>query len=187
VTDDSCPQNLGAEPSLGAQLLDARLSVRGYLDAMPSAGFTGCTSGAYARKHNPLADFAATNDAQHTLPFSAFPTDFTTLPAVSLVVPDLNHDMHDGSVQEGDTWLKDHLGAYAAWAKTHNSLLVVTADEDDRTAGNHILTVVTGQHVQSGVTSSEPLTHYGVLHTIEDAYGLDQLGPAAGSITGVWK
>jgi hypothetical protein len=187
VTDDSCPHDFGARASLGGQLRDSGLSVRGYMDAMPSAGFAGCASGAYVRKHNPLANFAATADAQHSVPFAEFPTDFTTLPTVSLVVPDLNNDMHDGSAQAGDTWMKNHLGAYATWAKTHNSLLIVTADEDDKTAANHILTVVSGEHVQPGVRSSQSVNHYGVLHTIEDAYGLSHLGPSAASITGIWK
>jgi hypothetical protein len=187
VTDDSCPHDLGAKASLGSQLRNAGLSVRGYMDSMPSAGFAGCSSGAYVRKHNPLANFDATKDAQHSVPFTAFPTDFSTLPTVSFVAPDLGHDMHDGSVQTGDTWLKNHLGAYAAWAKTHNSLLILTADEDDKTAGNHILTVVSGEHVQPGVRSGQSVNHYSVLHTIEDAYGLPHLGPSASSITGIWQ
>jgi phospholipase C len=187
VTDDSCPQDLGRTASLGSQLLGAGLTVGGYLEGLPAAGSTTCVSGAYARKHNPLADFDATKDAKHDLPLTAFPADFSTLPTVSLVVPDLDHDMHDGSVQAGDTWLRDHLGAYATWARTHDSLLVVTADEDDRSAGNHILTIVSGQHVRAGATSSRHVTHYGLLHMIEDAYGLPRLGPPAPSITGIWR
>ena len=31
-------------------------------------------------------------------------------------------------ITNGDTWLHDNLDAYAQWAKTHNSLLNVTAD-----------------------------------------------------------
>jgi phosphatidylinositol-3-phosphatase len=187
VTDDSCNQDFGSKASLGSQLIDANLTVAGYLDALPSPGYTGCTAGTYARKHNPLADFSATSDAKHTLPFTAFPTDFAKLPTVSFVAPDLDNDMHDGSVEAGDAWLKSHLGAYAEWAKTHNSLLILTADEDDDSAGNHILTVLSGQHVRSGVSSDQKVNHYSVLHTIEDAYGLPHLGPSAASISGIWK
>jgi acid phosphatase len=187
VTDNTCPQDLGSTPSLGSQLLGKGYSVAGYLQGLPSAGSLTCQAGPYARKHNPVADFAATSDAAHNLPFSAFPSDFTKLPTVSLVVPDLDHDMHDGSVQTGDTWLKDHLGAYATWARTHNSLLVVTADEDDSSQGNRILTVLSGAHVRAGATSSQRIDHYGVLRTLEDAYGLPHLGSATASITGVWE
>ena len=42
--------------------------------------------------------------------------------------------MHDGTVAQGDTWLQAALDAYANWAAAHNSLLVVTFDEDDHSA-----------------------------------------------------
>jgi acid phosphatase len=187
VTDNRCDANFGSRPSLGSQLLGARLSVRSYQEGLPSAGSLVCTSGSYARKHNPLADFDATKDAAHDVPFSAFPTDFSTLPTVSFVTPNLVNDMHDGSIAQGDAWLKSHLGAYATWAQTHNSLLIVTFDEDDRTSGNHIYTALVGQHVQQGATSAQPITHVNVLHTIEQAYGLSQLGGAAAPITGIWR
>jgi acid phosphatase len=187
VTDSSCPHDFGSTSSLGSQLLQSGLSVAAYSEGLPSAGYAGCANGAYVRRHNPVADFGATSGPAHNLPFSAFPTDFTKLPTVSLVVPDLNHDMHDGSVETGDAWLREHLGAYATWAKTHNSLLIVTADEDDKSSGNRILTVLTGEHVQSGVSSSRRVDHYGLLHTVEDAYGLPHLGPASPSISGIWR
>jgi hypothetical protein len=53
-------------------------------------------------------------------------------------------DMHDGSVSDADTWLKVHLSAHAEWAKTHNSLLIVTFDEDNNRAKNHIPTIIFG-------------------------------------------
>ena len=117
---------------------------------------------------------------------TSFPTDYTQLPTVSLVVPNLNDDMHDGSVPDGDTWLKDHLSDYVTWAQTHNSVLIVTWDEDDHSASNHIDTVITGEHV-AHTSSSAPITHYNVLHTIEQAYGLTELGPDAEPIAGIWK
>jgi hypothetical protein len=185
LTNDTCPHTFAA-PSLGEQLLTTGRTVAGYFDSMPSAGYLRCGHGPYVRRHNPLADFAATSGPATNLPLSSFPTDFNTLPDVSFVVPDLNNDMHDGSVAAGDTWLKDHLGDYQTWAQTHNSVLVVTWDEDDRSASNHIETVITGEHVAHAASSTR-ITHYNVLHTIEEAYGLPQLGPVAEPISGVWK
>ena len=66
-------------------------------------------------------------------PFTQFPTNFTLLPTVSFVVPTLAHDMHDGTRKQGDDWLLANMDAYAQWAKTHNSLLIVTWDKDDST------------------------------------------------------
>ena len=82
--------------------------------------------------------------ASVNLPFTSFPRDFTKLANLSFVVPDLNHDMHDGTVAAGDLWLRNNLGGYISWAATHNSLLVLTWDEDDRSQSNRILTVVGG-------------------------------------------
>jgi len=39
--------------------------------------------------------------------------------------------MHSGTVARGDSWLRDNIKSYADWAQTHNSLLIVTWDEDE--------------------------------------------------------
>jgi acid phosphatase len=186
LTDDSCPHRYAAD-SLGAQLLRAGMSVAGYFESMPTAGFTGCRAGAYARKHNPLADFAATADGTHSLPLTAYPSrDLAALPRVALVVPDLNDDMHDGSVAAGDAWLRRHIDPYARWARTHDSLLVVTWDENDDAPGNHILTLISGQRVRPG-RYGQRATHLDVLHTVEGVLGLPALGQPARTLTGIWR
>src|SRR5439155_825398 len=85
---------------------------------------------AAATKPNPLADWTATADAAHDKTYASWPSDFTTLPTVSLVVPNLCSDMHDCSVATGDGWLKTHFDPYVQWAKSHNSLAIMTFDED---------------------------------------------------------
>jgi len=67
-------------------------------------------------------------------PFTAFPSDFGTLPTVSFVVPNLCDDAHDscdanGDIATMDAWLQANISPYALWAQTHNSLLMVTFDE----------------------------------------------------------
>jgi phospholipase C len=187
VTSDACPANLGDRPNLGRQLLDAGRSFTGYSEGMPSAGFTGCASGRYARKHNPWVDFSNL-PASANQPFSAFPTDFSRLPTLSFVVPDLCNDMHDCSVATGDTWLRTHLDAYAQWARTHNSLLIVTFDEDDFTPSNRIPTFFSGPMVKRG-TYGESVTHYRLLRTLEAMYGLPALAGAASTtpVSDTWN
>ena len=51
-------------------------------------------------------------------PSSSFPTDYTKLPTLSFVIPNLNDDMHNGTIAQADTWLKNNLSAYATWAKS---------------------------------------------------------------------
>ena len=186
ITDDGCPYRFTA-PNLAADLIKAGQSFAGYAEGLPSVGSPDCSAGEYARKHVPWADFSNVPGSV-SLPFASFPaTAFARLPAVSFVIPDLCHDMHDCSVAAGDTWLRAHIGGYADWAMTHDSLLIVTWDEDDGSPGNHITTIFAGQKVRPG-SYSDPITHYSVLATIEAAYALPRDGQAATAtpITNIW-
>jgi acid phosphatase len=188
VSNDDCPKSFSAG-NLGKQLIDAGLSFKAYSEGLPSAGYTGCSSGNYRRKHAPWADFPTVSDSAHHVAFSQFPSDFTKLPTVSFVVPDMCNDMHDCSIGTGDMWLKNHLDAYAQWAKTHNSLLITTFDEDNFTSVNQIYTSFVGANVKVGFQSSNQINHYTVLRTVEDMYGLSALGNAANKqpITDIWS
>lgn len=186
VTGDECPQHFSGISNLASQLITAGLSFAGYSEAMPSEGYTGCHAGNYARKHNPWVDFDNVPRTSN-LTFASFPRDFTALPTVAIVVPDLCHDLHNCSIAVGDAWLKSNLGGYIEWAKTHNSLFILTWDEDDFTEPNQIPLVFSGAHLNPR-SYAEPVNHYDVLRTIEDMYGLPALGKAARAIpiTDVW-
>jgi hypothetical protein len=95
--------------------------------------------------------------------------------------------MHDGTIQQGDTWLQQHLDAYVQWAKTNNSLFIVTWDEDDSSQNNQIPTIFVGPMVQTG-QYSEHINHYNVLRTLEDMYGLPAANNSASvsAITDCW-
>ncbi len=176
VSNDNCPFTFTTN-NLGAQLIGAGLSFTGYSESMPSAGYTGCTSGSYARKHNPWVNFSNV-PASANQPYTSFPTNFASLPTVAVLVPNLISDMHDGTVSQGDTWLRNNIDAYAQWAKTHNSLLILTFDEDDSsTSANLVPTIFVGANVVAG-NYSELINHYNVLTTLESMYGLAALNAA---------
>ncbi len=185
ITNDSCPHTLRGN-NLGAQLRAHGLSFAGYSQGLPATGSRVCTYHGYARKHAPWVNFAnLPGSVNRTM--AAFPRDYRTLPRVSFVIPNLTYDMHDGTVRQADTWLHDHLAGYVSWARTHNSLLVLTWDEDDNTPANHILGVLAGAHLAAGRYSGR-VDHYTMLRTIEAAYGLPALGRAAyrSPISGIW-
>jgi hypothetical protein len=96
--------------------------------------------------------------------------------------------MHDGSFEAADQWLKTHIEPYVDWALKHNSLLILTWDEDDFSEGNHIVTILVGPMVKVG-TSPQRIDHYSVLRTLLDFYGLPSLGASrdAEPIKGIWK
>jgi hypothetical protein len=168
-------------------LIAAGKTFVGYSEDQPSAGSQVETSGGYAKKHNPWSDFTnvPTNDNQ---PFTAFPSNYSTLPTVSIVVPNLTDDMHDGTVRQGDSWLQTNLSAYATWAKANNSLLIVTWDEDDGSQSNQIPTIFYGPQVVTG-KYGEYVDHFGLLRTLEDMYALPHAGASASAtpIQDVWQ
>jgi acid phosphatase len=115
--------------------------------------------------------------------------------------------MHNGepdeSIPKGDTWLKNNLNQYYQWAKTHNSLLIVTWDESDNQAGpdhqatvlgltdpsakptdqrtrniqNRIPTIIAGARVKHGdYSEGKGVTHVNILRTLEDMYRLPRSG-----------
>ena len=148
VKENVCPVNAGNEPNLGSQLLGAGYTFAGFAESLPAPGSEDCRAGKYARKHVPWASF--TNiPANRSLPFSAFPApaNYGSLPTVSMVIPNLDNDMHDGSIAQGDQWLYQNLSQYASWARANNSLLILTWDEDDNTSRNQIPTVIYGAGV----------------------------------------
>jgi hypothetical protein len=187
VTDNNCPHDIGNRPNLGRQMLGTRRTFIGYAEDLPSVGWRGCGTTTYARRHVPWADFS--NIAgRYSRPFTAFPKDYRTLPTLAFVVPNLCHDMHSCPKVQSDTWLKRQFAPYIAWATTHNSLFILTFDEDDKTDGNHIATVVAGAHVKPGRYATRA-DHYDLLRTLQDMYGLPPMGYAArrSALTGMWR
>ena len=193
LTSDDCPQVLTG-PNLASALLARGLTFGGYSEDLPQAGYSGCYVGEngsiplYVRKHAPWTNFANI-PADASQPLSSFPADdFARLPTVAFVVANQRNDMHSGSIAAGDSWLQQHLGAYAQWAPQHHSLLIVTWDEDDSTADNHILTIFVGAHVQPG-HYGETIDHYDVLRTIEALFGLSFTNDAARAVTisDIWQ
>ena len=186
LTDDSCPHRYSGA-NLATRLIAAHRSFAGYAEGLPRTGWLGCSSGHYARKHNPWSDFPAVRGSMNR-PMSAFPADPATLPTMSFVIPNLEHDMHDGTVAQADAWLRMRLGAYARWARTHNSVLVITWDEDDHSQGNHIPTIITGAHVRHG-RYSESSDTYRLLRTLTGLTGVKAVGNAAhrSPLTDIWR
>jgi phosphatidylinositol-3-phosphatase len=189
VTNDNVPKTKFSAANLASELIEKNYSFAGYSEDLPSIGFDGASTGpgGYARKHNPWVNF--TNVPKETnQPLKNFPANFNQLPTVSFVIPNLQHDMHDGTIKEADEWLKEHVDSYVQWAKTHNSLLIVTWDEDDFSQNNQIPTFIVGAPVKTG-QFHEKFNHFNLLRTIEDIYGLAHAGKSniAKPMTAFWR
>jgi acid phosphatase len=186
LSSDACPMRY-ASANLASSLLAAGKTFTGYAEDLPRSGYAGCASGAYAQKHAPWINFSAV-PARASQPMTSFPSVYAVLPTVSFVIPNLLHDMHDGTVAQADGWLRQHLSGYASWAQAHNSLLILTADEDDQSSGNRIPAVIWGAGVKAGQYAMR-YTLYSLLRLIEDLYRLPRIANSATAapIGGIWK
>jgi hypothetical protein len=206
--------NLAAQLTAG-NARGERFTFIGCSESMPGAfGFDGDSYSTvrgqdqYVRKHNPWVnwqadDAPAKNHLQASVNralerwFISADRNFPQLPTVSIVIPNEVNDTHDGTtgtdperIATADAWLKDHLDAYIQWARAHNSLFILTWDENDPQAAradakrpvpqqNQIPTIMVGSRVKPITTDNERITHHNVLRTIEDMYGLAHAGNAA--------
>jgi len=218
-SEESNPNYPFKTPNLGEQLINKGLSFKGYAESLPKIGFTGdkASAGLYARKHVPWISFAnvpngTTVAKSSNLRFADFPSDpsqYDTLPTVAFVIPNLDNDMHNGPITEsipaGDRWLQKNIDSYYQWAKDHNSLLILTFDEnDDKRAylgltnpsvdpqscvgkgrdreycvdlQNRIVTIFAGAHIKPGdYPEGKGITHVNILRTLEAMYGLSKAG-----------
>jgi phosphatidylinositol-3-phosphatase len=178
LKSDACPVNYNAR-SLGGEAIVAHKSIKGYMEDIPAVGSTACEAGEYVRKHNPLIDFADT-PATSSVPYSQLAGDLSSnrYPTIALVVPNVLHDMHDGTIAMGDAWLASNLPSILAFDATHKGLLILTWDEDHHDADNHIVTIAIGPTARAG-QSDQPINHYSVLSTVTDLFGLQPLDNAS--------
>jgi hypothetical protein len=165
-----------------------------YAEGLPAPGFLGASKGRYAKKHNPFAYFRdiADDPGRRTrlVPLASLAADLRAgaLPSFSLVVPDLCHSMHDCSVSVGDAWLRSQAAKFLKLPKT---VVFVVFDEGATSigGGGHTVALALGTAVRSGSRFTRVTSHYGILRTIEQAWGLPLLGHSArvGPITGIWR
>ncbi|TAH38853.1 MAG: T9SS type A sorting domain-containing protein [Bacteroidetes bacterium] len=198
ITDNNLPSGTPwSTPNLGGSLIQAGFTFKGYSEDLPTVGSTVGSSGAYARKHSPWVHWQGNGVNQIpsncNVPFSDFPTDFNLLPDVSFVIPNQNNDMHNGSdparIIAGDEWVQQNLGAYATWAQTNNSLLIIIFDEDNGSLYNRVPCIFVGPMIEPGNYFTLGHDHYDFLRTLEEMYALPYSGNSATAepINEIWR
>ena len=79
-------------------------------------------------------------------------------------------------------WLKGFLASTPV--TSHFDVVMVTFDEDSGTVPNHIYTAIAGRAVTNvGTTDSTALNHFSLLKTLENNFGLGNLGKSDVSAT----
>jgi phosphatidylinositol-3-phosphatase len=184
ITSNCKPQECRADVrSIADEVSKSSRSWKMYAEGMP-APCVAENSGRYAVRHNPFMYYpSVTSDknscAAHVVPLTQLDQDLasaSSLPNYLFISPDLCNDTHDCPIRTGDEWLARLvpriLGSPAFTSQ--KSLLVVTWDEGSD-GDNQVATVFAGPAARQGFTSDAAYTHYSLLHTIEEAWGLQPL------------
>jgi hypothetical protein len=185
-----------AAPSLFSQLQAAGRTWRVYAQDDQTGCFTGTTAGGgpdgpgapgvYARKHNPAISFSsvAGNPAQcrNIEPLRTFDPAAGTF---EMIVPNLTNDMHDGSIAQGDAFVRGFVPAIiASSAFRAGGVLFITFDEGSSDAGSlgdaggHVATFVVAADLAAGYRDRAYTDHWSLLRTTEELLGLPCLASA---------
>jgi hypothetical protein len=148
---------------------------RSLLESMPSNCYRS-DSCEYAVRHNPQAYYVnlAGDCATYNVPLSDPPLLSARF---TFVTPNLIHDMHDGTVADGDSWLSTFIPKMLASREyaAGTAAAFVTWDEDDRLSGNQIATLVIAPSVAPGTHVTDRLDHYAMLRATQEMLGVAPL------------
>ena len=167
-----------------------------YQEDMPEPCFVGDTL-TYVQKHNPFIYFDpirldVARCERLVVPLTALQTDIEAdaLPNFLFIKPNICNDSHDCDLDVSDAWLTNLLGTLVpALDATGDSYLLVMLFEEGQgnhsccglpeEAGGRVPVVLYSPLVKNGFEDSTPYTHYSLLKTISEAWGLPYLGRAA--------
>jgi len=188
----NCPVS---QPSVADQIEKAGKTWKAYMEDMPGPCFAGDSAPLYRQKHNPFFYYTNVRDdparCNRIVPFAEFASDIkaNTLPNFVWITPNMENDAHDGTLADSDAWLKQWIPqilASPAWRD--NGVLFLTFDEGKGDAGccqeaggGRVVTVVLSPLGKPGHRSAVKYSHYSLLRTIEDAWGMPALGGAQDS------
>lgn len=170
-------------PSVFGQALKAGRTVAVYADGMSTPCATSNGGNRYAVRHNPWTYFVDERKScrRHDVPVSRLNHDITAgaLPNVGMAIPNTCDDAHDCPLATADKWFQTWMTRIYTgedWKSGHLAV-ILTADEDDRSANNTVLTVVIHPSQHHRVVAT-PLTHYSLTRLYEDVAHVPRLNAA---------
>jgi hypothetical protein len=178
ISNDSGPSSYPLNvPSIFSQLPGGQS--RSLQESMPSNCLKS-DSGEYLVHHNPMAYYTnlGSDCGSFDVPFGASP-DLSA--AFTFITPNGLHDMLDGTIAQGDSFLSSYVPALMATPQYQagNTAIFVTWDEDENAGKNNQVPTIVVSPYTSAVKVSTSYNHYSLLRTAEDLLGLPALGNAA--------
>jgi phosphoesterase family protein len=201
-----------AHKTIADRLIAAGLDFKQYAEELPdetcpwtfSGQHVSDKRGNYVRRHVPFLSFRQVQEkwcdrvirVDSSKSDNVFVQDAKKgLVAYSFYTPNMNHDGHDTNAQTAGAWVKKFLDETFPEKLRQGTLVVVTFDESGGNSDNRIYTLFLGDMVkpanqQDPKALAKLYTHYSVLRTIEDNFGLEPLtvnDRDAVPITDIWK
>lgn len=190
--DPAASKSIDSQSHLADQIENAGLTWKSYQESMGAP--CGLTShGTYAVKHNPFAYFADINGAsggafspsarctEHIVDYNELDADLAagTLPDYVFITPNLQHDMHDGTIAQGDAWLASEVPKIlASDAYNNGGVLFVLWDEGSGGSDDPPFIAVSPL-AKSGFVSQADYDTSAFLKTVQGILGVEALPCAA--------
>lgn len=206
--DSNCHNCFLNDPSLPDLIEASGRTWKTYQEDMPESCYVGDTK-SYAQKHNAFIYFDPIRlhperCNRSIVPLTALPTDIASgsLPNFIFIMPNLCNSAHDCALDVADAWLTNLLATLipALDAGGPNYLVAMFFEEGQGShtccgltepGGGRVPMVLYSPLVKNGFQDPTPYTHYSLLKTISQAWGLPFLGHAADDsqvlITAPWK
>jgi len=191
ILDDNDPgpgNTIASTSHIADQIEHANLAWRAYEEDMGAP--CGLSShGNYAAKHDPFVyfddlngwhgtSFAPTERCNaHVVDFSQLATDLASgqVPDYAFITPNLQHDMHDGTVGQGDAWLANVLPSIqSSPAYTRGGAIFLVWDEGSNESDDPPF-IVASPNARAGFVSQVSYDTSSFLLTTEKILGLDEL------------
>ena len=193
ILDDTDPvkHSIDATSHIADQLELAGLSWKAYQESMGEP--CGLKShGRYAAKHNPFVYFddingwdgktfqPSTRCNEHVVDYSQLDADIAAnqIPKYAFITPNLDNDMHDGSIAHGDLWLSHELPKIMAPdAYKNGGAIFLLWDEGSGTLGpgDDPPFIVISPNVKAGMTSKVSYDTTSYLKTVQDILGVEEV------------
>jgi len=192
VLDDDDPNkhSFNSTSHIADQIENGGLTWKSYQESMGAP--CGLVShGRYAPKHDPFVYFDDMNGwdgatvhktqrcIDHVVDYSVLDNDLAsgTVPNYAFITPNLDDDMHDGSIAEGDAWLSHEIPKIMASPAYHDGgVIFLLWDEGGGTPANDDPPFIAiSNNAKSGFQSLANYDTSSYLKTVEAVLGLGSL------------
>jgi hypothetical protein len=196
--DPSASNVIQSQSHIADQIERAGLSWKTYQESMGQP--CGLAShGTYAVKHNPFAFFADVNGwdgsafhpssrcTDHVVDYSALDTDLASgaLPDYVFITPNLQHDMHDGTIEAADAWLAAEVPKLLASPRYQNGGAIFLIWDEGSNGGDNPPFIVMSPNARPGFVSQVDYDTSSYLKTVQAMLGVEPLpcGAAADTVS----